>query len=255
MELKRVMLFHQIITSKGTRLLKEVIDDQIRSTYPGCWTEQTLEICKKYNLGVQLIKCMKKRKPKQLLKERIRKRLERRLEVEKREKTKTRLCGGFVRKKYITNGSMSKNIVRGILKTRLNMLELNCNYKGNNRSETCGLCKEGKDTTEHLFECREIRRCLDDVPDIEVLKTDSDEAYSELGKFVKNVCDLRGINPTKTVKENLDHLQKKLDERKTYIITSYDPTDLKTVIKKVERKNYQISSFNETDLRMTISCS
>ena len=255
MELKRVMLFHQIITSKGTRLLKEVIDDQIRSTYPGCWTEQTLEICKKYNLGVQLIKCMKKRKLKQLLKERIRKRLERRLEVEKREKTKTRLCGGFVRKKYITNGSMSKSIVRGILKTRLNMLELNCNYKGNNRSETCGLCKEGKDTTEHLFECREIRRCLDDVPDIEVLKTDSDEAYSELGKFVKNVCDLRGINPTKTVKENLDHLQKKLDERKTYIITSYDPTDLKTVIKKVERKNYQISSFNETDLRMTISCS
>ena len=158
------MLFQQIITSNGNRILKEVIEDQIRSVYPGCWTEQTLEICKKYNLGIQLIKSMKKHKLKKLLKERIRRRLETKLEVEKRAKTKIRFCGGFKRKKYIMKGNMSKSIVKGIMKTRLNMLELNCNYKGEKISETCDLCKREKDTTEHLFECREIRRCLDDVP-------------------------------------------------------------------------------------------
>ena len=254
MEFKRIMLFQQIITSNGNRLLKEVIEDQIRSVYPGCWTEQTLEICKKYNLGIQLIKSMKKHKLKKLLKERIRRRLETKLEVEKRAKTKIRFCGGFKRKKYIMKGNMSKSIVKGIMKTRLNMLELNCNYKGEKISETCDLCKREKDTTEHLFECREIRRCLDDVPDKDVLKNDSEEAYFELGKFIKNVCAIRGIDLTKTVKENLDNHKKKLDERKTHMITSFDATDLKMTVKRFETKSYHVSSFSETDLKMVISC-
>ena len=44
LEHKRIMLFHQILTSNDDRFLKEVIMDQLRSIYPGCWTEQTLEI-------------------------------------------------------------------------------------------------------------------------------------------------------------------------------------------------------------------
>ena len=230
MEHKRIMLFHQIITSDDNRFLKEVIMDQLRSIYPGCWTEQTLEICNKYNLGVQLIKCMRKGKLKKLLKERIRKRLERKLEIESREKTKLRFCGGFSRKKYIMKGNMSKNMIKAIMKTRLNMLELTCNYKGNNKSEICALCKDGRDTTEHIFECREIKKSLDNIPDIEVLKNDSEQAYFELGEFVKNICDLRGIDLNKTVKENLANFWKKIEERKTYQITSFNDTDLKMVI-------------------------
>ena len=230
MEHKRIMLFHQIITSDDNRFLKEVIMDQLRSIYPGCWTEQTLEICNKYNLGVQLIKCMKKGKLKKLLKERIRKRLERKLEIESREKTKLRFCGGFSRKKYIMKGNMSKNMIKAIMKTRLNMLELTCNYKGKNRSEICALCKDGRDTTEHIFECREIKKSLDNIPDIEVLKNDSEQAYFELGEFVKNICDLRGIDLNKTVKENYANFWKKIEERKTYQITSFNDTDLKMVI-------------------------
>ena len=123
---------------------------------------------------------MRRNSLKKLLKERIRKRLERRNEVETRDKTKLRFCGGFSRKKYIMKGNMSKNFIKGIMKIRLNMLELNCNYKGANRSETCGLCKGGKDTTEHLFECSEIRKLIDHVPNIEVMKSDSEEDYLEL---------------------------------------------------------------------------
>ena len=114
------MLLHQILTSSNDRFLKEVINDQIRSTYPGCWTEQTKEICKKYNLGMQLIKSLNKQKLKQIMKDRIQRRLERRIEQESKEKTKLRFCGGFSRKKYLIKGNMSKNMVKGILKTRLN---------------------------------------------------------------------------------------------------------------------------------------
>ena len=207
-----------------------MIYDQLRNIYPGCWTEQTLEICHKHNLGVQLIKCMKTNNLKKLLKERIRKRLERRNERERRDKTKLRFSGGFGKKKYILKGKLSKNMIKGIMKIRLNMLELNCNYKGTNRNETCGLCKRGKDTTEHLFECSEIRKIVDKVPDIAVMKSDSEEAYLELGDFVKQICELRGIDLNKTVQENFDNFDKKLEERKIYQIKSFDETTLRMVI-------------------------
>ena len=106
---------------------------------------------------------------KSILKKRIQQRLERRIEVESKEKTKLRFCGDFKRKKYLLMGNLNKNMVKGIIKARLNMLELSCNYKGANRSEICSLCKKEKDTTEHLFECREISKNID-VPNIEILK-------------------------------------------------------------------------------------
>ena len=127
-------------------------------------------------------------------------------------------------------GSMPKNMVKTIMKTRLNMIELSCNYKGESRSEICGLCKDEKDTSEHIFVCREIRNSIDNIPDIDVLKNDSEQAYFELGEFVKKVYDLRGIDMNKTVKENLASYWKKLEERKTYQITSFDEIGLKMVI-------------------------
>ena len=250
---KRIMLLHQILTSDDNRFLKEVIIDQIRSTYPGCWIEQTKEICHNLNLSIQLIRCMKKGKLKSILKKRIQQRLERRIEVESKEKTKLRFCGDFKRKKYLLMGNLNKNMVKGIIKARLNMLELSCNYKGANRSEICSLCKKEKDTTEHLFECREISKNIA-VPNIEILKQNSEEAYYELGDFLTQVCQFKGINLSKTVKENFDNIFRKQEESKVYQISSFDKDKLKMVIRE-ERKIYQITSFDKNDLKMVISIS
>ena len=50
---KRIMLLNQILNSKDSRFLKEIIEEQIRDTFTGCWYEQTKEICGKYNIGPQ----------------------------------------------------------------------------------------------------------------------------------------------------------------------------------------------------------
>ena len=142
--------------------------------------EQTKEICNEYNLSIKLIRCMKKGKLKRILKNKIQQRLTTRIELESREKTKLRFCGDFGKKKYLLMGNLNKNQVKGIIKARLNMLELSCNYKGANRSEICGLCKGEKDTTEHLFECREVNKNMT-VPKIEIMRQNSEEAYYELG--------------------------------------------------------------------------
>ena len=60
LEYKKVMLLHQIITTQKTRFVKEIIEDQIKDTWEGCWMEQTKQICQKYNLEVEYIRTQTK---------------------------------------------------------------------------------------------------------------------------------------------------------------------------------------------------
>ena len=111
------------------------------------------------------------------------------------------------------NGRIKHTTVKNILKLRLNMFELKCNYKGVRRSETCDLCKKAKDTTEHLFECKKIKKVVKNVPKFESLdKIDEEDACMELGKFLDEVCTLREIDSKKSIRENL---QKKSRDKYT----------------------------------------
>ena len=68
------------------------------------------------------------------------------------------------------------------------------------------------------------------------------------------VCQFKGINLSKTVKENFDNIFRKQEESKVYQISSFDKDKLKMVIRE-ERKIYQITSFDKNDLKMVISIS
>ena len=229
---KRIMLLHQIINSKDTRFLKEIVEEQIRDTFSGCWYEQTKEICDKYNVGLQLVKCLSKRKLKNILKSRINNRLHRYIKEEAKNKTKLRFCSDFKRKKYTKKGSLSFNDAKSIMKLRLNMIEVKNNYKGSTENDTCDLCGEKNDTTEHLFECKEIRKQTDSVPTVRLINEDEDDCYDKLAKFMKTVCKIREINANKTVKENLVKIQKTGD---IYTVKKVEKNGMKIVLEK--RKN------------------
>ena len=104
------------------------------------------------------------------------------------------------------------------MKLRLNMLELKSNYKGNSKNETCDLCKTGKDTTEHIFECQEIRKQIECVPKITVLDSNEIASYDEISKFLEKIHKIRNINVSKAVKENLESIYKSTPD--TYTIKS-----------------------------------
>ena len=190
-EYKKIMLFHQIITSRGTRFLKEIIDDQVEDTWPGCWTEGAAEICQKYNLTIVLMKCLKKEKLKSILKRRINSRLDLRILTESKIKTKLRFLSNFGRKRYTEMGRYDFNITKNIMKLRLNMIEVKCNYKGQNNGEVCGLCGVERDTTEHLFECEVIKNRVGGTPNVEILKRDDEESYEELAELLGGWWSLR----------------------------------------------------------------
>ena len=245
---KRIMLLHQITKSKDTRFLKEIIEEQIRDTFSGCWYEQTKEICDKYNLGLQLIKCLSKTKLKNILKSRINKRLDMFIKKEAKTKTKLRFCSDFKRKKYTKKGNINFSDAKCIMKLRLNMTELRSNYKGSSESDICGLCKDKNDTTEHLFECAEIKKQLGNVPTAEIIRKDDDDSYEELAKFLKNAYAIREINSNKTVKENLVKIQKPVD---IYTVKSTENHGMKIMLSKI--KSYSVKNVSDNGMKIVLS--
>ena len=48
--------------------------------------------------------------------------------------------------------------IKGIIKIRLYMRHVNCNYKRGNTDTKCPLCKKSEDTTEYVLECEKANK-------------------------------------------------------------------------------------------------
>ena len=200
LEYKRIMLLHQIVNSKETRLVKQVIMRQIESSWTGCWMEWTEEVYRKYKLNMELITTLSKEKLKSIIKERIHSNLNHKIGEEAKVKTKLRFCSDFKRKQYVN--VLGYNEAKSMLKLKLNMTELKSNYKGQKSDQKCNLCKTNNDTTEHLFQCPKIKEKIE-TPNINIIKSENEQAYYEIANFLKEVLQMKGIDQTKHVAENI----------------------------------------------------
>jgi hypothetical protein len=165
------------------------------------------------------------------LKDKINNELQRLIEEEATEKTKLRFCSDFSRKKYTMTGNLKFNSIKSIMKLRLNMLELKSNYKGSTKNEACDLCKNERDTTEHLFSCTEIKKRIKNIPKLDVLYEDKEDTYVEISKFLEKICEIKNINMAKTVQENLKTINETPDR---YTIKSVSNDGLKLVLQRSE---------------------
>ena len=201
-EYKRLVLFHNILTSDDSRLIKKIILNQIENIWSGCWMEKTNELCNKYNIQISTIKNIQKDKFKQELKMKINMKQNEYLKREAKEKTKLRFCNNTQKKKYIEGlGYLEAKM---IMKLRLNMLELKHNYKNQNRrDEKCNLCQYEDDTTEHLFVCKAIKKTAKNIPGTDIIMKDDKESYTQLVSFLKIALRKKGIDITKSVKDNI----------------------------------------------------
>ena len=120
-------------------------------------------------------------------------------------------------------------MTKTIMKLRLNMTEVKSNYKGITDSDTCDLCSEASDTTEHLFQCKEIKKRLNQVPGVEIIKKDDNNCYDELAKFLNDVYLIKEIDVKKTVKENLDKTTK-IDD--IYTVKTVENNGMKIILAK-----------------------
>ena len=151
---KQVRLLHNIITSKDGRLIKEIIEDQIKHPWEGCWYEGVETTCRTYGVTVEEIRKWSKYKCKSEMKKRIQEKIESEFQKKKTTMTKLRFIESTERKKYLEELDYEDSIT--MLKLRLNMVETKCNYKGNfKENQKCHFCDD-LDKTEHLMECAEF---------------------------------------------------------------------------------------------------
>ena len=178
-EYKKLMLFQNIIQSEEKRLVKEIIEDQIRNPYGKCWAYGIKDICKKYELEIEEIRKWNKKTLKKEIKQRIYKYIEKMVEEKRKDMKKLRFVNGEMKNDYIKNLRIKDTSI--IMKARLNMLELKANFRGKYEDVVCDLCLEGEDNTEHLFECKKLRRLMGYEIKLESLQ----EPTKQLAKFLE----------------------------------------------------------------------
>ena len=104
---------------------------------------------------------MEKSELKKLVKEAIDKEMERNIRKASENMTKLRFIKNYElnRKEYVNRLSGHACILA--LKTRLNMLPVYSNFKGDlNKDKICVHCKVEEDNTEHLLECIQLGETL-----------------------------------------------------------------------------------------------
>ena len=182
---KQIMLLHNIINS-DKRLIKEIVEDQIANTWTGCWYEGVEQTCIKYGVTIDEVRTWNKYKCKQIVKERIEERINIDFQASKQSKTKLRFIEEFGRKNYIEELEYKDCVT--MLKVRLNMVEVKCNFKGNFNDKTCQICKQKQDTTEHLLECSKFDSDRNYLKNEEINIAKPNE---NLAKFVRHMIKSR----------------------------------------------------------------
>ena len=71
-----------------------------------------------------------------------------------------------------------------MMKLRLNMIEVKCNYKGMYKNNLrCDVCKSSDDTTEHILQCKRTGISITEI--IEEIKQPSKSVIREVNKVMK----------------------------------------------------------------------
>ena len=175
---KKIMLLHNILTSKSERIIKRIIMEQERFPIPNCWLENLKVQTKDAGIEINIEEMKTKTKVclKRQIKAQIQENLIRYIELNKTTKLRTVIKNEFKKKRYIDEGKLNENEIKEIMMIRLHMNKLKTNYKSNEDSLKCQFCNEEEETTEHvLFQCEKIEYLRQDLKleESDITKDDS----------------------------------------------------------------------------------
>ena len=154
---KKLMLYHNIINSDEKRVIKKILEIQKKEVRKTTWYASIKEMLRVYNIE-KTAEEVQKSEWKKEVKEKIGKEVEKsiRKECQNLRKTRSIRDDPYEMKQYLQETSLTE--ATEILKTRLHMTKLTCNY--GIKAELCPLCGvKCKVETEHFFsECRITRK-------------------------------------------------------------------------------------------------
>jgi hypothetical protein len=151
---RKHMLYHNLKNSDESRIAKQVVEEQEKMDREGTWLSGVQKSMIEYGIQNTVLEDLKsawKRK----VKEKIRQKTEEiiRENCESKSKSRTVKIGSYDLKDYLKKATIKE--AKKILKARLHMLKIPCNYgKG---EEGCWLCGEKDVKTEHYYKCSGTR--------------------------------------------------------------------------------------------------
>ena len=158
LDYRRIMLLQNLLQSDDRRLCKRVIINQREDEEEGTFYQTTKEKMDIYKIEATQIENMSKNQLKKIIKTEINKKMAGVVNEASKRMKKMRFTKPeteFKRKDYLLKMSGSEAL--HTLKTRLNMLPVHCNFRGDTSLETkCWHCKMEDDSTEHLIECEAL---------------------------------------------------------------------------------------------------
>ena len=154
---RKLMLYHNLANSDEKRIAKQVIEEQMKMDREGTWMNTVQELMAEYDIEDTVIDDLKsawKKKVKEKIKTKTEETIRRTCETQ--SKARTVVADEYKLKEYLTKTTITE--AKQILKARLHMLKLPCNY---GKNENCWLCGEVNDvSTEHYFNCSGTRDLL-----------------------------------------------------------------------------------------------
>ena len=156
LDYRRIMFLQNLLKSDDKRLCKRIVINQRDSEEEGTFYDTTKEKLEKYNIDLE-VENMTKSELKKKVKDKIDQRMGEIIEKAAKNMTKLHFITEpkLERKEYIneTDGMECLHT----LKTRLNMLPIYANYKGDlTLDRICTHCNKEEDKTEHLLECEAL---------------------------------------------------------------------------------------------------
>ena len=153
-----MMLYHNIMNSDHKRIARKILVEQTKSNNKNTMISKVQQIAQEIGVKLKNVENMSKSKWKKQVKEKIGKSIEERTKQEMTNKTKARTIieDKWERKKYLQE--CDSETIKDVIKIRLHMWQVNCNYKRDNTDTKCPLCKKLEDTTEHVLECEKDKK-------------------------------------------------------------------------------------------------
>lgn len=151
-----------LVNSEDTRIAKRVVLEQERRGIEKCWFDEMKREAEEVEIEVSeaKVKDIKKSTWKKNVKEKVRKAFEKMCKNKINTMKKLQFLGKC-RGRYTYVKETFNNTTRMAMFIRLNMMEMVTTNYG--RNEQCVICNVSRDTTEHVFECKNTDVSIEDL--------------------------------------------------------------------------------------------
>ena len=165
---RKLMFYNNLVASDDRRLAKKIVVEQEENNdLDGSFFGTVTKMADMTGVTIEQVKTLEKGPLKKLIKSKLNTRMLKVISCAHPQMSKMRFLrqsDTFYRKKYIVHLKGKETIQA--LRTRLNMIPIYGNYRGDlNLKRLCPHCEESDDTTEHILNCKMFHSTLssDDI--------------------------------------------------------------------------------------------